>query len=71
MKPELQNELNDELDEVVDRIIFYLEDHILNTIDWQMEGNTIIGDCEGDEWMDRRQYVYNNVVKKMYYGKNN
>ena len=55
MKPELQNELNDELDEVVDRIIFYLEDHILNTIDWQMEGNTIIGDCEGE----------------MYYGKNN
>lgn len=69
MKPEL--ELNNELDEVVDRILFYLEDHILSTIDWQMEGNTIIGDCEGDEWMDRRQYVYNNVVKKMYYGKNN
>jgi hypothetical protein len=61
MKPEIQNEL----DEVVDRIIFYLEDHILNTIAWQMEGNTIICDCEGDEWMDRRQYVYNKVTKQL------
>ena len=59
MKPEIQNEL----DEVVDRIIFYLEDHLFVTISWQMDGNTIISDCEGDEWMDRRQYVYNKVIK--------
>jgi len=54
MKPELQNEL----DEVVDRIIFYLEDHILNTIDWQMEGNTIIGDCEATNgWIADNMFI--------------
>ena len=62
MKPEIQNEL----DEVVDRILFYLEDHILNTIDWQMDGNIIIDDkvlFKSDEWMERRRYVYNKVIK--------
>tara|TARA_R110000823_G_scaffold296683_1_gene416694 strand:+ start:459 stop:647 length:189 start_codon:yes stop_codon:yes gene_type:complete len=54
----------DDLDEVVARIVFAMEDYILETIDWQLDDGTI-GEMNQDQYLMARGYVYNKVIQQL------
>ena len=56
-----ENQKN-ELDTVADSIAHYIEDHLRETVSWQMP-NSLIEDLHDDQFMDAMGYAYNKVLQ--------
>ena len=51
-----------ELNTVADSIAYYIEDHIRETISWQMP-DSLVDDLQEDQFMDAMSYAYNKVLQ--------
>jgi cell division septal protein FtsQ len=53
-----------ELDALADSVTHYIEDHLRETISWQMP-DTLVDDLQEDQFMDAMDYAYNKVLQLM------
>lgn len=53
-----------ELDAVADSVTYYIEDHLRETISWQMP-DALVDDLQEDQFMDAMGYAYNKVLQLM------
>ena len=53
-----------ELDAVADSVTYYIEDHLRETISWQMP-NALVDDLQEDQFMDAMDYAYEKVLQLM------
>ncbi len=53
-----------ELDAVADSVAHYIEDHLRETISWQMP-DALVDDLQEDQFMDAMGYAYNKVLQLM------
>jgi hypothetical protein len=53
-----------ELDTVADSVAHYIEDHLRETINWQMP-DALVDDLQEDQFMDAMDYAYNKVLQLM------
>ena len=53
-----------ELDAVADSVAYYIEDHLRETISWQMP-DALVDDLQEDQFMDAMGYAYNKVLQLM------
>ena len=53
-----------ELDAVADSVTHYIEDHLRETISWQMP-DALVDDLQEDQFMDAMDYAYNKVLQLM------
>jgi len=51
-----------ELNTVADSIAYYIEDHLRETISWQMPDSLVI-DMQEEQFMDAMGYAYNKVLQ--------
>ena len=51
-----------ELDAVADSVAHYIEDHLRETINWQMP-DSLVDDLHEDQFMDAMDYAYNKVLQ--------
>ena len=51
-----------ELDTVADSIAHYIEEHLRETVSWQMP-NSLIEDLNDDQFLDAMDYAYNKVLQ--------
>jgi hypothetical protein len=59
---ELTEHQKNELNTVADSIAYYIEDHIRETISWQM-ADSLVDDLQEDQFMDAMSYAYNKVLQ--------
>jgi hypothetical protein len=59
---ELTENQKNELNTVADSIAYYIEDHIRETISWQMP-DSLVDDLQEDQFMDAMSYAYNKVLQ--------
>jgi hypothetical protein len=59
---ELTEHQKNELNTVADSIAYYIEDHIRETISWQMP-DSLVDDLQEDQFMDAMSYAYNKVLQ--------
>jgi cell division septal protein FtsQ len=53
-----------ELDVLADSVAYYIEDHLRETISWQMP-DALVEDLQEDQFMDAMDYAYNKVLQLM------
>ena len=53
-----------ELDAVADSVTHYIEDHLRETISWQMP-DALVDDLQEAQFMDAMDYAYNKVLQLM------
>lgn len=53
-----------ELDVLADSVAYYIEDHLRETISWQMPDALVEG-LQEDQFMDAMDYAYNKVLQLM------
>ena len=53
-----------ELDTVADSVAYYIEDHLRETVSWQMP-DALVDDLQEDQFMDAMDYAYNKVLQLM------
>jgi len=53
-----------ELNTVADSVTHYIEDHLRETISWQMP-DALVDDLQEDQFMDAMDYAYNKVLQLM------
>jgi hypothetical protein len=53
-----------ELDAVADSVTYYIEDHLRETISWQMP-DALVDDLQEAQFMDAMDYAYNKVLQLM------
>ena len=53
-----------ELDAVADSVTYYIEDHLRETISWQMP-DALVDDLQEEQFMDAMDYAYNKVLQLM------
>ena len=53
-----------EIDTVADSVAHYIEDHLRETINWQMP-DALVDDLQEDQFMDAMDYAYNKVLQLM------
>jgi len=53
-----------ELDALADSVAYYIEDHLRETISWQMP-DALVEDLQEDQFMDAMDYAYNKVLQLM------
>ena len=53
-----------ELDALADSVTHYIEDHLRETISWQMP-DALVDDLQEDQFMDAMDYAYNKVLQLM------
>ncbi len=53
-----------ELNTVADSVTHYIEDHLRETISWQMP-DALVDDLQEDQFMDAMGYAYNKVLQLM------
>ena len=53
-----------ELNAVADSVTHYIEDHLRETISWQMP-DALVDDLQEDQFMDAMDYAYNKVLQLM------
>ena len=53
-----------ELDAVADSVTYYIEDHLRETISWQMP-DALVDDLQEEQFMDAMGYAYNKVLQLM------
>ncbi len=51
-----------ELNTLADSIAYYIEDHLRETVSWQMP-NSLIEDLNDDQFLDAMGYAYNKVLQ--------
>ena len=51
-----------ELDAVADSVTYYIEDHLRETISWQMP-DALVDDLQEEQFMDAMGYAYNKVLQ--------
>ena len=51
-----------ELDAVADSVAHYIEDHLRETINWQMP-DSLVDDLHEDQFMDAMDHAYNKVLQ--------
>ena len=51
-----------ELDTVADSIAYYIEDHLRETISWQMP-DSLVDDLQEAQFMGAMDYAYNKVLQ--------
>ncbi len=51
-----------ELDTVADSIAYYIEDHLRETISWQMP-DSLVDDLQEVQFMDAMDYAYEKVLQ--------
>ena len=51
-----------ELNTVADSIAYYIEDHLRETISWQMP-DSLVDDLQEEQFMDAMGYAYNKVLQ--------
>ena len=51
-----------ELDTVADSIAYYIEDHLRETVLWQMPDN-LVKELHEDQFLDAMGYAYNKVLQ--------
>ena len=51
-----------ELDAVADSITYYIEDHLRETINWQMP-DSLVDELHEDQFMDAMGYAYEKVLQ--------
>jgi phytoene/squalene synthetase len=51
-----------ELDTVADSVAHYIEDHLRETINWQMP-DSLVDDLQEAQFMDAMDYAYNKVLQ--------
>ncbi len=51
-----------ELNTLADSIAYYIEDHLRETVSWQMP-NSLIEDLNDDQFLDAMDYAYNKVLQ--------
>ena len=61
---ELTEHQKNELDAVADSVTHYIEDHLRETISWQMP-DALVDDLQEDQFMDAMGYAYNKVLQLM------
>jgi hypothetical protein len=61
---ELTEHQKNELDAVADSVTHYIEDHLRETISWQMP-DALVDDLQEDQFMDAMDYAYNKVLQLM------
>ena len=59
---ELAEYQKNELDAVADSVAYYIEDHLRETISWQMPDG-VVEDLHEDQFMDAMNHVYNKVLQ--------
>jgi hypothetical protein len=59
---ELTEHQKNELNTVADSIAYYIEDHIRETISWQMP-DSLVDDLQEEQFMDAMSYAYNKVLQ--------
>ena len=59
---ELTEYQKNELDAVADSVAYYIEDHLRETISWQMPDG-VVEDLHEDQFMDAMNHVYNKVLQ--------
>lgn len=53
-----------ELDTVARSVTHYIEDHLRETINWQMP-DSLVDDLHEEQFMDAMDYTYNKVLQLM------
>ena len=53
-----------ELNAVADSVTYYIEDHLRETISWQMP-DALVDDLQEAQFMDAMDYAYNKVLQLM------
>ena len=53
-----------ELDAIADSVTYYIEDHLRETISWQMP-DALVDDLQEAQFMDAMDYAYNKVLQLM------
>lgn len=51
-----------ELDTVADSVAHYIEDHLRETVSWQMP-DSLVEDLQEDQFQDAMGYAYNKVLQ--------
>ena len=51
-----------ELDTVADSVAHYIEDHLRETVSWQMP-DSLVDDLQEAQFMDAMDYAYNKVLQ--------
>ena len=51
-----------ELDTVADSVAHYIEDHLRETVSWQMP-DSLVDDLQETQFMDAMDYAYNKVLQ--------
>jgi len=59
---ELAEYQKNELDAVADSVAYYIEDHLRETISWQMPDG-VVEDLREDQFIDAMNHVYNKVLQ--------
>jgi len=59
---ELTEYQKNELDAVADSVAYYIEDHLRETISWQMPDG-VVEDLHEDQFIDAMNHVYNKVLQ--------
>lgn len=60
---ELTEYQKNELDALADSIAYYIEDHLRETISWQMPDDLWVDDLQEEQFMDAMDYAYNKVLQ--------
>ena len=53
-----------ELDAVADSVTYYIEDHLRETINWQMP-DSLVDELHEDQFLDAMGYAYEKVLQLM------